>query len=323
MIALEVVQKILQQYGLKPQRIAPAQTGYRSQVFTVTLPGHIKANFIVYKREPDIVVTIRNANRLGVSAASSGLPARHPLDSRIMRLKGTGGESYGALYNYLPGSTIPWEGYTMEHIKQLGGTLGQLHTAFAREERGELPSVINLYLQIVERMTRYYTDAGVTQALYKKLLLLPPDLSPYSDLLTSYLTTPAQPLHMDFVRGNILFNPATKQLTGILDFEKAAWGPANFDLARTLAFLLVDCKYKPAAKVRKYFLQSGYGKRGQQTAPQDPAFEQLVTLFLLYDFYKFLRHNPYESLHNNEHYCRTHDLLVQQGALIIAPSANT
>jgi hypothetical protein len=131
---------------------------------------------------------------------------------------------------------------------------------------------------------------------------------------------------MDFVRSNILFDDTDTSnalaITGILDFEKTAQGNPVFDIARTLAFLLVDCKYKPADKVRKYFLRSGYIKRGASTF-QDiyitdhngkvNVLEQLLDVFLMHDFYKFLRHNPYESLESNEHFMRTRDMLVQRG----------
>jgi Ser/Thr protein kinase RdoA (MazF antagonist) len=42
-------------------------------------------------------------------------------------------------------------------------------------------------------------------------------------------------------------------ITGIIDFEKTAAGPRIFDIARTLAFLLVDCKAKTPAQVTNYF----------------------------------------------------------------------
>jgi len=123
---------------------------------------------------------------------------------------------------------------------------------------------------------------------------------------------------MDFVRGNILFDEGV-HITGVLDFEKASHGHPLFDIARTLAFLLVDCKYKTEAQVRKYFLLSGYNKRGtgdfKITAMNARLLEQLVELFLLYDFYKFLRHNPYEALPQNEHFVRTQALLLQRQLL--------
>ncbi len=113
-------------------------------------------------------------------------------------------------------------------------------------------------------------------------------------------------------------------MTGILDFEKTAYGHPVFDVARTLAFLLVDCEYKGEAKIRKYFLQSGYNKRGTVNF-RNPIIkhgnrttnllESLIDLFLLYDFYKFLRHNPYEFLEQNHHYKRTRDILLTRNML--------
>jgi aminoglycoside phosphotransferase (APT) family kinase protein len=119
---------------------------------------------------------------------------------------------------------------------------------------------------------------------------------------------------MDFVRGNILFSGF--EITGILDFEKTALGHPIMDMARTLAFLLVDCKYKTEEKVNKYFVQSGYTKRGaNKETINDDDRGLLVEMFLLYDLYKFLRHNPYESLYENEHYIRTKDILVKYGVI--------
>ena|SRR5579862_918408 len=127
---------------------------------------------------------------------------------------------------------------------------------------------------------------------------------------------------MDFVRGNILFTSSpTLEITGILDFEKAARGHPSFDIARTLAFLYVDCKYKEVDQVRRAFLLSGYHRYGR--TPYRPVtvrttlgpydlLETLIDIFLLYDFYKFLRHNPYESLSINEHFVRTCQLLAER-----------
>ncbi len=132
----------------------------------------------------------------------------------------------------------------------------------------------------------------------------------------------AQPTSSTTDGSNLTVNNVT--VTGILDFEKTAYGHPLFDIARSLAFLLIDCKYKDAAKIRKYFLQSGYAKRGQTTLPlinlhtRDTSvslLEQLIDLFLLHDFYKFLLHNPYESLARNEHYQRTEQLLLERGLI--------
>lgn len=47
-------------------------------------------------------------------------------------------------------------------------------------------------------------------------------------------------LHLDFARGNILFQPGTSDAVGVIDFETTASGPVEQELGRTLRFLLVD-----------------------------------------------------------------------------------
>lgn len=315
MASKELVQRILQQYGLGVQAIADAQTGYRSEAYTLTLADGQLANFILYKREPHIARRIANANRVGDYLASCGLPARQTLDARVIRLQNTRTEQFGALYTYLPGVTIPWEAYTMEHLKQLGGTLSDIHAALATLQRESLPAVTDEYLGLLERMTTYFAQEGVRAAMAQKLQLLPPNLAPHIETIYSLTGAPAQALHMDFVRGNVLFQSEPVRLSGILDFEKAAWGPVAFDIARTLAFLLVDCKYKQARQVWKYFIHSGYNKRGAARYNDWPPLEALIDICLLHDFYKFLLHNPYESLSANEHYVRTAKLLLSRGQL--------
>ena len=230
---------------------------------------------------------------------------------------------YAALYNYLSGSTIPWDSYTMEHLKQLGAVMSGMHhllevAPFTLENR-----VTDEYTVIATRMRSYFAEPGVRGALDAKLGLQVAVPERFFVLLRGCAGLSSQQiLHMDFVRGNILFGHDA-HITGVLDFEKAARGHPLFDIARTLAFLLVDCKYKTPAQVRKYFLISGYNKRGagsfKVTARNTPLLEQLVDLFLLYDFYKFLRHNPYESLPQNEHFVRTRALLL--GRQLVAETA--
>jgi Ser/Thr protein kinase RdoA (MazF antagonist) len=240
-------------------------------------------------------------------------------------------EKYGALYHYLPGRTIPWEGYTRDHIKLLGKTMSDMHAALAGLADNGLPETSDEYLTIVARMRTYFNSAPVQRALAGKLLLrVKPEVFDQFEqiLIGSKLLSGKQPLHMDFVRSNILWEDVPPKITtkegfgvaisGILDFEKAAYGHPLFDIARTLAFLLVDCKYKTPEKVRKYFLNSGYSKRGAAAVPGKhlELLEPLLDLFLFYDFYKFLRHSPYEYLPQNEHFARTKDMLLQRGVLI-------
>ena len=209
----------------------------------------------------------------------------------------------------------------MEHLKKLGKAMGKLHQALAAYPAQTLPNVADECLALHNRMQRYFTNMHVVAALRQKLALAVIGTQ-YAPLLQLTKKFPGQQaLHMDFVRGNILFE--STKITGIIDFEKASHGHILYDIARTLAFLLVDCKYKPEAKVRKYFLQSGYVKRGGHAVRDivikgESVLEQLIDFFLLHDFYKFLRHNPYEYLPQNEHFTRTKMMLLKRG--IIAPA---
>jgi Ser/Thr protein kinase RdoA (MazF antagonist) len=311
--------RLLSLYGLNQAKLLDTETGYRNRVYSLTNAGDRLA-LIVYKSEPDILQKINNAHYTARHLDDRGLPVRAQADPRIALLKGKK-LTYAALYEYLPGTTIPWEAYTMAHIKQLGAAMSDMHAALKELDRGGLSSVTDEYKAICEHMRKYFQQDGVKTALERKLHLSAPlNFQKYDKLLDALAKVKdQQALHMDFVRSNILFSEDKEAtITGILDFEKTAWGHPVFDIARTLAFLIVDCKYKDEAKVRKYFLHSGYNKRGQANFNSWKLLEPLVDLFLLYDFYKFLRHNPYEYLEQNEHFVRTSNFLLNRNVLSTA-----
>lgn len=328
----KTVRRILDSYGLVGYSLLPVQKGYRNQSFAAQLGDGSVVNLMLYKREPDMLARIRRANAVADFAAARGLPARRTISEKMVRLSSPRGESYAALYEYLPGHTIPWEAYTMKHIKLLGKTLSDLHAILQPFDVTELFDVADEYIAITRRMRQYLTQDSVRRALMSKLQLSVPSsaLAQVDDTLRACKHLPhRQALHMDFVRSNVLFGDTGNELkiTGILDFEKTGRGSVLFDVARTLAFLLVDCKYKQPDKVRKYFLQSGYQKRGSANlqnvsiktkAGNIDVLERLTDVFLMYDFYKFLRHNPYEFLLQNEHFVRTRDILLEHG-LLAAP----
>jgi Ser/Thr protein kinase RdoA (MazF antagonist) len=202
-----------------------------------------------------------------------------------------------------------------------------------------LTSVIDENLALLERMLQYFLQPGVRKAMAQKLGIALDDGPFIAGRIMHEIArkeSGAQALHMDFVRGNVLFSDEWTGdqswialqdrweppfVSGIIDFEKAAWGLPVFDIARSLAFLLVDCKYKQPHKVVKYFVQSGYQKRGGQPLDTGGGGHQLeflkplVRFYLLHDFYKFLKHNPYESLPQNEHFVRTRDFMRKDGII--------
>ena len=317
------LETVLRKYGHSFLRLVFVKSGYRNVSHVVETKNGLRCNFIVYKREDGIVERIRRVNNFSLHLRAAGVPVRAPLDTRIVQLSGSSNLRYGCLYSYEPGETIPWEAYSMKHIKLLGYALGKLHDA-AGSYVGTLSSVTQEYEGIVTRMERYFADADVASAMQEKLgLELNMLFVDFHRLLDAAEHMPGQQaLHMDFVRGNVLFRPSQQDdrfvvgglaLSGILDLEKAAYGHPLFDIARTLAFLLVDCD-KQTEKIYKYFLQSGYIKRGggsiSSASDLADTLEPLVTMFLTYDFYKFLRQNPYESLGKNHHFIRTRDILV-------------
>jgi Ser/Thr protein kinase RdoA (MazF antagonist) len=325
--ARPIIERVLQAYGITFVSIHEPQKGYRNQSFAIEQPDGTYLNLILYKNEPGILDKIKAANAVSDHLAAKGFLTRQTARQHIIRLRSTNRLKYGAVYNYLGGHTIPWEAYNQDHIKLLGKTMSDMHAALADFRYDALPETADEYLAIVDRMRRYFADPAVQQALADKLLFHvdPATFTTFEQLLTTTKLLPGkQPLHMDFVRSNILFDevPSTRdfkvRITGILDFEKTAYGHPLFDVARTLAFLLVDCKYKQPEKVRKYFLGSGYIKRGKAILPAEhmSLLEPLVELFLFYDLYKFLRHNPYESLPDNEHFIRTVQFLIPKHLVV-------
>ncbi len=324
-----LVERILQKYGVSYDRVFDVQKGYRNESYPVMITEGGMANLVLYKSEPGMLERVRRSNGVSNFLHTGGFPARHTIDDRLIRLTGSERVKYASLYAYLPGSTIPWEAYTQQHLKAIGKTMSDMHACLQNYEvASDLPSVAIEYKRIFRRMLRYFDDPTIRAALRMKLSIEidPAVMHNCIRILQASDSLPCQQaLHMDFVRGNILFATdkasTSAEISGILDFEKTAYGHPIFDVARTLAFLLVDCKYKPQDKVLKYFLQSGYIKRGASSfrsvtikgrSNAASLLDELVVIFLVHDFYKFLRHNPYEHLPLNEHFVRTRDILFER-----------
>lgn len=328
--------KVITSYGYSDVRLAAINGGYRNAVYTF-LAGEAALNMIIYKSEPGIKQRIKRLNSLGVWLHGHLLPVRYPLQERIAVLyHSEGSSSYACVYNVLPGETIPWEAYTMKHIKLLGWALGDIHHAARELDSTQFPRLADELHDMVDRMGVYFGRKDVARAMRSKL-----ELSISSDVLDDldqFVDATAdlegQILHMDFVRGNVLFSGEKQAspwslggvtLSGVIDFEKTCVGHQLFDIARTLAFLYVDCSQKTPRQIKRYFIDSGYNKRSQsQTKPLSvksitgtkyDVLESAIRLFLLYDLYKFLRSNPYEFLQDNYHYRRTRDILLDHAVV--------
>lgn len=322
-----LVARILQMYNLEYLRILPSQKGYRNEIYPIQLNNLSMAQLTFFKNEAGILDRVKRADEVSEYVASHGLPARVRIDRKTIKLTTNSQTIYAGLYNYLPGNTIAWEAYTKTHIKLLGKTMSDMHAVLAAHEFTNQSHVVDELKSLLLRMNNYLSNDDIKSAIFNKLgFAFDVDFDKYQQLLVGCESLPGgQQLHMDFVRGNILFAPASSSddcyldsmaITGILDFEKTAIGLPIFDVARTLAFLLVDCKNKTPDKIKKYFLYSGYMKRGNaKLLYNDILLQRLVEFFLINDMYKFLRHNPYESLHENEHFTRTRYIMSEYGMI--------
>jgi Ser/Thr protein kinase RdoA (MazF antagonist) len=323
----EMALEIAEQYGLRKARVLEAQAGYRSRIFPISAEGK-DICLAIYKNEPGILGRIKSANAMSNNLAAKGFPARKNADPRIIRIKAKNSTRYASLYEYLPGTVIPWEAYTRAHLKLSGSAMARMHLLLKGYPIDGLPAVETELILIAKRMSRYFMDGGVKNAMASRLNLSFSDelINRYAAIIRAARRLPdRQPLHMDFVRGNILFSGPNDDLsiTGIIDFEKAAVGHRSFDVARSLAFLYSDSKYKTHEQVHKSFLISGYirggGKLSKVVFKKDGVpidlLESLMEFFWLHDFYKFLKHNPYQDLHGNEHYLWTAEILLKRGLL--------
>nr|AIA15107.1 Phosphotransferase enzyme family [uncultured bacterium] len=320
-----VVPDIAKTYGLDVRAIGNVQKGYRNESYKLTLADDKLVNLICFKREHGIVDRIARADAVSSHAAAAGLPVRIRYDERILKLQEN---SYAGIYEYLPGVTVAWEAYTKKHLKLLGWAMSDLHTALQTMGADSPHLLADELASLNARMRRYFSDDNVVRALREKLsITLSFDVFDTFEALIvhSGRLDGKQYVHMDMVRGNVLFGGADTSdrwqlddiaLTGIIDFEKTAYGLPVCDVARTLAFLLVDCP-KTRSDILNYFLNSGYRKRGTAKLENRELIAPFVRFFLVHDFYKFLRHTPYESLENNHHYVRTRDILLEYGMISI------
>ncbi len=320
-------------FNLKAKKILARQKGYRNQVIPIVLTNNQKICLIVYKNEQNIVDKIKAANLVSNFLAGKGFPTRQTLTDKltkkfkqrqlalpkIIKFSTPTQTRYACFYTYLPGKTICWENYTQKHLKLLGKAMALMHQALAKidanaKNKVSLPLASSILKKQIIEMRFYFKQTKTKNALAKKLGIKINskifDQFTKLNLLCKKLPS-LQVLHLDFVRSNLLFDKGDVTLTGILDFEKTAIGNPVLDIARTLAFLLVDCKYKTQKQIIKYFLRSGYQKRGggKLSKAELKLLLPLINYFLFYDFYKFLKHNPYESLEQNEHWKKTRERL--------------
>lgn len=336
MLHRHLINRIINTFGIEGVEIADVQKGYRNESYRLSMKSGERINLIIHKVEPDALERIRSADYAAEFLLAADFPVRTRFDARTLKISDGRRDVYAGLYSYIPGKTIPWEAYTKNHIKLLGWAMADMHGVWKSRRAASDFRITHELDSISRRMERYFADSNVRSAVKHKLkIALSANFKAHRSLFNQFDTTPGSDehiLHMDLVRGNVLFDSTGSTpwvigglaLTGVIDFEKAATGHPVFDIARTLAFLIVDCANKDQRSIVKYFLQSGYNKRGGGSVtpsnfivslPTHSVLTVLIGFFLLHDFYKFLRHTPYESLSGNHHFIRTRDILIDYGMI--------
>ncbi len=327
-----ILDQITQLYNFKVKAILGNQKGYRNTSYFFQTNLDKTYNICFYKKEPDILQKIINANHVSDYLYKSKFPTRKTIlnkfDKSIIILTpkspNNTQKQYACIYSFLPGKTIAWEAYTKNHLKLIGKVMSNMHFClknFPEKKLKSIPLIYDELFQLNNKMYFYFSSKLTQKAIYQKLHInISLDIFDKFNQIIKKISQKKDLniLHMDFVRSNILFSNKNhykynsqnlsfenKYVSGILDFEKLAKGLEIIDIARTLAFLLVDCKYKDPTNIRKYFLLSGYKKRGKNKLKNINYLNDLIKFFLIYDFYKFLKHNPYEYLNQNEHFIRT------------------
>lgn len=117
-----------------------------------------------------------------------------------------------------------------------------------QEEDGKLVTYFHYAAGEIRYPWNLVEIASAAELLAKLHLVMNPKLSnhishtPYSLLHTPYT------LHLDFARGNILFQPETPSAVGVIDFETTALGPVEQELGRTISFLLIDSPTYPSLR---------------------------------------------------------------------------
>jgi Ser/Thr protein kinase RdoA (MazF antagonist) len=288
------------------------------------------------KSKKSYVLIFYNSNRYeGIYQASqylneANIPTRTAYENSkgelITEIELDGTKRLIGLYNFLPGKTIPWEAYTRRHLHSLGREMAKIHNIWSkyRNKTQYIPHW-KQYLEVdSERLLSYLLK---NKEVINKKLSINIDIKEIQklteELLEESQNKKEQLIHADFVRSNILFDNKKigeyYEITGILDFEKVIYAPLEVDLGRTLAFLIVDCKYKDQKEVEKRFLKEGYMEEIENTQVKENiiggGLKQYMLYFWVRDFWKLLQCNPYEDLNKNEHYIRTIEILINQNIL--------
>ncbi len=178
------------------------------------------------KREIDLLVFLRRHS----------FPCPHPLQDRKGRYYRDYQNKCLSLYKYSDGRLLTPERLGLNHLENIGRTLGDLHVVGKGYKKGidnrfSFERIADLYLGVRNRLPNYFRK--ISRALDDEV-----------EYLNHYLEgkLPKGVIHGDLFADNLLFRG--ERLTAVLDFEAACRGKFIFDLATAVnAICFVDGQY--------------------------------------------------------------------------------
>ena len=283
---------VLTENGFQTDRIEEIKNGKFNQTFLI----FIKRSELYNITDNRVVLRIAPKTNSGFLFYEKNMMAQEPKIHKIVREKtdipipkifcyddsrSTINRDY-MIMEYLPGKSMANlnlnEKLQKKIMRETGSYLANLHNSHKKDVYGYLGShncmkpadnwqnaFQTMWFKLIEDIYK----AGIYTNSEKSLALnaLKRNLEYFE------LDKPASLLHMDIWQQNILIEPETQEITGILDWDRALWGDPGIEFA-----VLDYCGFN-----NKYFWQ-GYGRKPEMTNE----FKIKQTFYKLYEIQKYL-----------------------------------
>lgn len=163
-----------------------------------------------------------------------------------------------AVFSYLPGRNLNPEEIDGEKIRQIAALLAKIHFLGKDYPFFKLmPKAVDLFWVRSEELNnlRQKRNDAVDSQLSKSLQVT---LEKFKEILVEEKEETV--LHNDFSRGNVFFEDG--KVVGVLDWQEAIWGPAIWDIGKSISYFAVDADLT-FPEVFRSFLEGYFGVRSR------------------------------------------------------------
>jgi len=229
-----ILEELVDDYGFG--RIATAAGISQGSVNSNYLLETSKGKFLLRIDEVKSEMEVKREIDLLVFLRRHSFPCPHPIQDRKGRYYRDFQNKCLSLYKYSDGRLLTPERLGLNHLENIGRTLGDLHVIGKGYKKGidnrfSFERIADLYLGVRTRLPNYFRK--ISRALDDEV-----------EYLNHYLEgkLPKGVIHGDLFADNLLFRG--ERLTAVLDFEAACRGKFIFDLATAVnALCFVDGQY--------------------------------------------------------------------------------